>query len=470
MVTRHPSNDNVQASSAGNEHTESADPSFVIVSGGTGCNAICSAFSNACYVLPVSDDGGSSSEIIRVLGGPSIGDIRSRLVRLIPPAPPGSPLDALRILLAYRLPVGAAARDEWRAIVEGKSPLWNGVPNDRKEAIRGFLVYFENEVLRRAHKSFSFVNGSIGNYFLAASQGFFRSLPSAIFLFSSITSSQANILPVIVTNHIVTIAAELNNGAKLIGQCEISHPVPRITFNPEEVTRTDHTGGENTEDDFDVMSPTGDADGDGGEGSILPRNQNVMFSATSKDNHEEEELEAPISRLYYINSYGHEIHPSPNPDYIKSLARNEVLVYSCGSLWTSIIPCLALRGVSTAIARSHSLRAKVLFLNSKNDRETTGYTAVDYIQAIVRTLNARYQVEPYGLARGNAATLYPVSAFITHLVYIRGTTVKVDVRKIADMGVRCIEVESSSRSSSGTPVYDAECARTAVDEVLSSVT
>lgn len=58
-------------------------------------------------------------------------------MRLIPPAPPGSPLDALRILLAYRLPVGAAARDEWRAIVEGKSPLWNGVPNDRKEAIRG---------------------------------------------------------------------------------------------------------------------------------------------------------------------------------------------------------------------------------------------------------------------------------------------------------------------------------------------
>ena len=44
---------------------------------------------------------------------------------------------------------------------------------------------------------------SIGNYFLAAAQGFFRSLPSAIFLFSSITNSQANILPVIVTNHTV---------------------------------------------------------------------------------------------------------------------------------------------------------------------------------------------------------------------------------------------------------------------------
>lgn len=55
---------------------DSADdnqPSAILISGGTGGNAICSAFDNACYILPVSDDGGSSSEIIRVIGGPSIG-------------------------------------------------------------------------------------------------------------------------------------------------------------------------------------------------------------------------------------------------------------------------------------------------------------------------------------------------------------------------------------------------------------
>jgi hypothetical protein len=50
--------------------------SYLVISGGTGCNAICAAFAQrACYVLPVSDDGGSSSEIIRVLGGPSIGNL-----------------------------------------------------------------------------------------------------------------------------------------------------------------------------------------------------------------------------------------------------------------------------------------------------------------------------------------------------------------------------------------------------------
>lgn len=44
-------------------------PSYIVISGGTGCNAICSGFGDdVCYVLPVSDNGGSSSEIIRVLG------------------------------------------------------------------------------------------------------------------------------------------------------------------------------------------------------------------------------------------------------------------------------------------------------------------------------------------------------------------------------------------------------------------
>ncbi len=34
------------------------------------------------HVLPVSDDGGSTAEVVRVLGGPAVGDIRSRCLRL----------------------------------------------------------------------------------------------------------------------------------------------------------------------------------------------------------------------------------------------------------------------------------------------------------------------------------------------------------------------------------------------------
>ena len=59
--------------------------SYIVISGGTGCNPICSAFGpDACYVLPISDDGGSSSEIIRVLGGPSIGVCSLHMMSLLP--------------------------------------------------------------------------------------------------------------------------------------------------------------------------------------------------------------------------------------------------------------------------------------------------------------------------------------------------------------------------------------------------
>ena len=68
------------------------------------------------------------------------GDIRSRLVRLIPSAPANTPLGAVRTLLSHRLPANVSereAREEWRDIIEGHSPLWSGIPNDRKETIRG---------------------------------------------------------------------------------------------------------------------------------------------------------------------------------------------------------------------------------------------------------------------------------------------------------------------------------------------
>lgn len=131
-----------------------------------------------------------------------------------------------------------------------------------------------------------------------------------------------------------------------------------------------------------------------------------------------------------------QIHPIPNPDFLSNLKTKDVLVYSCGSLWTSIMPCLCLHGVARAIASSATLRAKVLLLNVENDRETHGYTAVDYVKAIVHTLNTSYSTPQYGL--GNANTTYPASAFITDLVYLPATTIPVDETAIAKLGIRCI--------------------------------
>ena len=145
---------------------------------------------------------------------------------------------------------------------------------------------------------------------------------------------------------------------------------------------------------------------------------------------------------------------------LQHLAQKEVLVYSCGSLWTSIVPCLALRGVASAIAKSTTLRAKVLLreclsvskrlteliliascplssVNSNNDRETDGYTAVDYVSTIVRTLN-----ESKRSKRGNSGEImmpgiktktrrsYETNRLITHLVYLERGKVEVDLEHL----------------------------------------
>jgi len=129
-----------------------------------------------------------------------------------------------------------------------------------------------------------------------------------------------------------------------------------------------------------------------------------------------------------------------------------------GTIEDSIIPCLALRGVATAIARSPSLRAKILLLNHSNDRETEGYDGADYVHAMVRTLNGTYYKESYGL--GNASTTYPVAAFITDVVYLKGSKVKVDVKHMTALGVKCTEVEGKGEG------FDAEIVRHAIDRIL----
>jgi 2-phospho-L-lactate transferase CofD len=67
-------------------------------------------------VLPVSDDGGSTAEIVRVLGGPAVGDIRSRCLRLADEH--NEEARAVKALLGHRLSPhhSEAAKLEWCAL------------------------------------------------------------------------------------------------------------------------------------------------------------------------------------------------------------------------------------------------------------------------------------------------------------------------------------------------------------------
>lgn len=79
---------------------------LVVFSGGSAFNEASNLLKgyqelSVTHVLPVSDDGGSSAEVIRALGGPAVGDIRSRCLRLAEESSRESV--AVKDLLAHRI-------------------------------------------------------------------------------------------------------------------------------------------------------------------------------------------------------------------------------------------------------------------------------------------------------------------------------------------------------------------------------
>lgn len=108
-------------------------------------------------------------------------------------------------------------------------------------------------------------------------------------------------------------------------------------------------------------------------------------------------------------------------------------------------------------------------------------------RTVVRTLNAAYHEQSYG-GLGEANTTYPISAFITHIVYLKHTSVHVDVPLITvsvmiilgrkghsrlliydqALGVRCIEVAGGVDNNNRSPQFDASCVRQAIRQILAN--
>lgn len=152
---------------------------------------------------------------------------------------------------------------------------------------------------------------------------------------------------------------------------------------------------------------------------------------------DEEDLPARIERIWYINPYGQEIRLAANTKVVRALKECQSIIYSIGSLYTSIIPSIILRGVGEAIA-SPDIRHKILILNSTIDRETgpsfAPFSATDFIAAI-----AKAGAESRGLTGPVAPNEYRM--YVTHLVHLQGPgTPHVDKEELADLGIETIRL------------------------------
>ncbi|KAK4113578.1 UPF0052-domain-containing protein [Canariomyces notabilis] len=380
-------------------------------------------------MAPTVADSGANG--IAVFSG-GVGDIRSRLVRLIPNHGDDKERTALKLLFEYRLDSDPLkARAEWLDIVESQSLLWGFISSPKRELIRSVLNTVNLEIVKRARPPnvYNFAGASIGNMFLTGARIFSGSYESAIYLLSMICSIPpwVEVLPAINSNFTHHISAGLKDGSTITGQVAISHPSAPTAL----------------PDDTEVAPALTAADHDKLEDANLPgslpalRRPNIAFS---KD--DEEDLPARIERVWYINPYGHEISPVANPKVVEALGATRTVIYSIGSLYTSIVPSLILRKVGQALGDGSQIRHKILILNSKLDRETgprtDPMTARDFVAAIARACVESRSPELVG--REDILKRY-----VSHLIYLEGEgTPAVDVQELERLGVKCIKVQGKT--------------------------
>lgn len=280
---------------------------------------------------------------------------------------------------------------------------------------------------------FNFQSASLGNLFLTGARLFSGSFESAIYLLAmmgGVDSSKTAVLPAIISNFSHHISAGLVDGSLITGQNAISHP-----SEPTALTQP-------SSDTLDAALPNfidttiEDATLPGSLPTL--RQPNITFSKSS-----EEALQSPIDRIWYINPYGQEMHPSPNPKMLDAVQGADAIIYSIGSLYTSIIPSLILQGVGTRIARSAGPRSKILILNGSLDRETGGYTAVDFLNAITKACLGNHSND-YQIATSDLKMHW--KDFITHVIHLEGPGApRVDKDELSRVGIESVRLYGPKR-------------------------
>ena len=275
------------------------------------------------------------------------------------------------------------------------------------------------------------------------------SFEAAIYLLGVVggVSEGVAVLPVINSNFSHHISAGLADGSVITGQNAISHPSEPTAL----------------PDRSDVDGVAEDGDGDTEDANLpgsLPtlRKPNIEFSKV-----EEEDLPARIERIWYINPYGQEIRPATNPKVVEAVRGAEAVVYSIGSLYTSIVPSVVLRGVGEALAAATGLRYKVLILNGSLDRETgprcKPFGAVDFVKAIARAgEESRGRMGPVGEE--------VCGSYVTHLIHLEGEgTPRVDRQELAGLGIDCVRLYGR-KGDDGKMRYDGKALGQALEAIL----
>jgi hypothetical protein len=258
-------------------------------------------------------------------------------------------------------------------------------------------------------------------------------------------------LPALNTNFAHHIAAQLADGSVITGQNNISHPsAPAASFTHFSASPTRLLQAETEEQD-----KVEDANMPGTHPEL--RKPAIKFSKA-----QEEDLPARIERLFYINPYGHAITIPANPRVLEAVKNASCIIYSIGSLFTSLVPSLILKGVGAAVS-SPLIRTKILILNGTLDRETgpslAPFTALDFVAAIANAC-------AYSQGLGDPP---PTSywQYVTHVIYLDGpASPKLDKEFFNTIGIESLRVYGRADENGKRGKYDAKALTQALEAVI----
>lgn len=197
------------------------------------------------------------------------------------------------------------------------------------------------------------------------------------------------------------------------------------------------------------------------------RTRNIEFSKT-----DESALSSRIERIWYINPYGQEIRPPANPKVLSAIEQAEAIIYSIGSLYTSLAPCLVLRNVGSTLTATSRNTPKILLLNGSHDRETgpdhATFTATEFVRAVARSCAYSDSSPPKSLAVQGSPMEEP-SKYVTHVIYLSGNgSPTVDEVELRRMGIECFQVygRKNPRGEGRGMLYDATALTQTLETIL----
>ncbi|HET9838357.1 MAG TPA: gluconeogenesis factor YvcK family protein [Candidatus Angelobacter sp.] len=169
-------------------------------------------------------------------------------------------------------------------------------------------------------------------------------------------------------------------------------------------------------------------------GHILPATSaNVQLEAIMDNgSHVLGETRINASRRRIVELHMVPAHPEPLPQTLEAFARADIITIGPGSLFTSLVPNLLVRGVPEAIANSHAVRVFICNLMTEAN-ESLNMTASDHIKAIFRHCSGS-KIFDYALINTE-----PVSASMRErYAEEHAEQVQADLEAVEQLGVKCI--------------------------------